>query len=134
MSAPPDTREQAQPLTVHVKCVVDSTRAPRPGFYIGHESWYWPTPTSEGLRARITVGLYYDDVGCDFEFSFRWRERLDFATLELHDDGWSALTDPRFVAMFATMATLPRPVEPDHVVSMLTALGFADLTSREEGS
>lgn len=75
------------------------------GYHVNHEAWHWEAARLVDESASITVGLSHSDGSCKYEFSFDWgHDRLSFATLHLHDDGFAALTDPRFARLWAELA------------------------------
>jgi hypothetical protein len=112
------------------------------GYHIDHEAWHWSAARLAGESASITVGLYNPEGGCLYEFSFRWGTgNCNFATMNLHDDGFAALTDPRFASMWTALATWglaktpmgnQRILAPGELVAMLQRCGLVDLTARTQ--
>lgn len=110
------------------------------GYHVNHEAWHWPAARLSDESASILVGLYHPDGGCKYEFSFHWGHgAMNFATLHLHDDGFAALTDPRFASLWTALATWGltktpmgnrRRLAAGELVTMLNRCGLADLTER----
>jgi hypothetical protein len=108
------------------------------GYHINHEAWHWQAARLEDESASILVGLYHTEGGVEYEFSFHWgHDRLNFCTLHLHDDGFSALADSRFAPLWKALATWGVAsrghrwtLAPAQLVAMLQRCGLADLTVR----
>jgi hypothetical protein len=110
------------------------------GYHVNHEAWHWNAARLSDESASVVVGLYNPEGGCKYEFSFQWgHERMNFATLHLHDDGFAALMNRRFASLWTALATWGltktpmgnhRVLAPGELVTMLQRCGLVDLTER----
>ena len=99
---------------------------PHPAFIWSSKAWY---ATAADCKHELTVGMFFDDGGCNGELSVRWHFLAGAwaARLEVFEDAWQLFaTMPGLFAILADLAGW-QPSE-ETLVERLRAAGFADRT------
>jgi hypothetical protein len=89
-------------------------------------------PSQFPIVAEMTIGLYYEDGGCEFEFSVEWSKRSDL-TLAFHIFAESFVAFAEFDDFFARLATLDhKTLSPDEFRRILHQHGFQRWNSPDD--
>ena len=89
-------------------------------------------PSQFPIVAEMTIGLYYEDGGCEFEFSVEWSNRSDL-TLAFHIFAESFVAFAEFDDFFARLGTLDhKSLTPDEFRRILHQHGFQRWNSPDD--
>ena len=108
---------------------------PVAGYHVLSEAWYGEAcPKDANYPDKITIGLFYKDGGCNYEFGIKWIKLgcLSEARLGIYWDAWPLFQEPLFIELFSYLKSLPDNPTVADVKALLDDLGFKDLTERKQ--